>query len=71
MEARNLRYKKMNNKTYKITDREAGNKIESGLTLEDAKRMVLEFEQEDKKNGEYTPNFYLITETDAMENVSV
>jgi hypothetical protein len=52
----------MNNKTYKIADKEAGNKIESGLTLEEAKRMILEFEQEDKKNGEYTPNFYLISE---------
>jgi hypothetical protein len=28
----------LNNKTYKIADKEAGNKIESGLTLEEAKK---------------------------------
>ena len=47
---------------YKIQDREAGNVIETGLTLEEATKMLVQFEADDKKEGVYTPDFYEIVE---------
>lgn len=49
-------------KTYTIQDREAGNKIETGLTLEQAEKLLEQYEETDKKEGTYTPNFYEIVE---------
>ena len=49
-------------KKFKIQDREAGNVIEFGLTLEEAEELLTRFEEEDKQDGTYTPNFYEIAE---------
>lgn len=49
-------------KTYKIQDREAGNVIETGLSLEEAKSTLEKFENDDKQEGTYTPDFYEIVE---------
>jgi hypothetical protein len=53
---------KQENKTYKIQDREAGNVIETGLTFEEAQKTLKEFEESDKKEGIYVPDFYEIKE---------
>lgn len=46
--------------TFKIQDREAGNIIELGLTLDEAEQFLQEFEKQDKKEGIYVPDFYEI-----------
>ena len=51
-------------KTYRIQDREAGNVIETGLTLEEAQEMLAKFEAEDKQEGTYTEDFYEIVQED-------
>jgi hypothetical protein len=51
-------------KTYRIQDREAGNVIETGLKLSEAEKILQEFEDNDKNEGNYTPNFYEIKEDD-------
>ncbi len=43
-----------------IRDREAGNIIVSDITLEEAEKIVAEFEAEDIKENNYIPNFYEI-----------
>jgi hypothetical protein len=45
-------------KTYRIQDRESGNLIETGLTLEEAQEMLAKFESDDKADGSYTEDFY-------------
>lgn len=45
---------------YVIRDREAGNAIEWAETIEEAKEIVKQYEKIDKKDGNYTPNFYEI-----------
>ena len=47
-------------KNFIIQDSEAGNFIESFNTLIEAKNKLIEFENKDKKDGIYTPNFYEI-----------
>lgn len=47
-------------KTFIIQDRETGNVIESNLTFEEAVKKVSEFENSDKKEGIYVPDFYEI-----------
>ena len=47
---------------YKIQDREAGNVIETGLTLEEAQAKLAQFEESDKEEGIYIKNFYEIVE---------
>ena len=49
-------------KTYIIRDREAGNPIEDGLTLNEAVKLLNQYEETDKANGIYTPDFYEIIE---------
>lgn len=49
-------------KNYKIQDRKSGNVIETGLTLDEAVRMLAQFEEEDKQDGTYMPNFYEVVE---------
>jgi hypothetical protein len=55
------RYKKMDT-LYKIQDRQAGNIIDTCLTLAEADDLLYQFEKEDKKDGIYTTNFYEIVE---------
>lgn len=45
---------------YVIRDREAGNKIGLFDTLEEARKALAEFEEEDKKDGVYVADFYEI-----------
>ena len=47
---------------YQIQDKEAGNVIAIDLTHEEAIGLLLTFEEQDKKQGIYTPEFYEITE---------
>ncbi len=39
-------------------DREAGNIIERFETIEDAMNAIKTYEEEDQKNGVYSPDFY-------------
>lgn len=50
------------NKLYQIQDREVGNIIDKYLTYKQADDLVYQFENEDKKDGIYVPNFYEIVE---------
>lgn len=47
---------------YKIQHRDSGRVIETGLTFDEAVRMLAQFEEDDKKDGIYTPRFYEIVE---------
>jgi hypothetical protein len=47
-------------KKFIIRDSEAGNFIESFSKLIEAENKIIEFENQDKKDGIYTPNFYEI-----------
>ena len=49
-------------KNCKIQDREAGNVIETGLTLEEAKAKLAQFEKNDKEEEIYKEDFYEIVE---------
>lgn len=51
-------------KLYKLQDREAGNVICEGLTLEEAEKLLAEYEQADHANKEYVADFYEIVEAD-------
>ena len=48
---------------YQIQDREAGNIIEKNLSLKEALKMLKLFEKVDKREGNYTLNFYEIKKT--------
>ena len=50
-------------KNYIIRDREAGNIIDTFNTIEEAKNQLEIWENEDKKDGSYTENFYEIVES--------
>lgn len=45
---------------YILQDREAGNFIDAFDSLEEAEKALSEYEEEDKKDGNYTPDFYEI-----------
>lgn len=47
---------------YIIRDREAGNFIDEFENLEEAKKALAEYEETDKREGNYTPDFYEIVE---------
>lgn len=47
-------------KKYIIRDREAGNKIASFDSYDEASKELESYEAEDKRNEEYTPDFYEI-----------
>jgi len=49
-------------KKYILQDTEAGNVINEFIYLTDAENSLKEFEETDKLNGEYTPDFYEIKE---------
>jgi len=48
--------------SYIIRDREAGNEIEEVETLEEAIKIIKEYEKEDKADGIYTTDFYEVIE---------
>ena len=52
---------------YKIIDREAGNIIEQTETLEQAQKIVEEYEAVDKKDGTYKPDFYAIKQKGVLK----
>ena len=45
---------------YIIRDRETGTEIEEAKTYSEAFQIVMQYESEDKKNGDYTEDFYEI-----------
>lgn len=45
---------------YVIRDREGGNVIDKFETYQDAKKELIEYEEGDKREGIYTPDFYEI-----------
>lgn len=49
---------------YIIQDREAGNRIDSFQSLEEAEKALSEYEESDKNENTYTPNFYEIVEVE-------
>jgi len=51
--------------TYIIQDREAGNEIEECETRKEAEKIILEYEEQDKKEGTYKDNFYEIVKNDS------
>jgi len=50
----------MKNSRYIIRDREAGNIIDSFNTINEARDVLIKYEECDKKEGIYTPDFYEI-----------
>ena len=57
---------KNSEKTYRIQDREAGNIIETGMSISEAQNLLAKFEAKDKQDETYTPDFYEIV----AENIS-
>jgi len=55
----------MKTTTYQIQDREAGNVIEVFSSFADAQNAILKYENDDKADGNFTPDFYEIV---AVEN---
>lgn len=47
---------------YAIQDKETGTRIDIFDTLEEAERALKEYENDDVKEGVYTPDFYEIAE---------
>ena len=52
-----------------IRDREAGNVIEHFNTVEEAKKTLERYEEQDKKDGVYVEDFYEIYDLDDEEEV--
>ena len=52
---------------YKVQDREAGNVIGYFTTKKEADEAVAMFEENDKEDGTYTPDFYEVKELDIEE----
>lgn len=50
-------------------DREAGNRIEEVITIDEGKERIREYEEHDKRNGEYTPDFYDIINSDGISQL--
>lgn len=44
--------------TYVVRDREAGNVIECVSSIEEGEALIEEYEEEDRKDGTFTPDFY-------------
>ena len=51
---------------YIIQDRETGTEMEVVYDIKTAIYTLLEFEEQDKENGEYTPDFYEIKVIDTQ-----
>ena len=43
---------------YVVRDREAGNVIERVASIEEGEALIAEYEEADRKDGTYTPDFY-------------
>jgi len=56
--------------SYRIQDSEAGNIIETGLTLRQAKARLQKFESDDKASGTYTHDFYEIRFVSLLDEVA-
>lgn len=54
------RYYSIEKELYVIRDREAGNEIDEFETMEEAFEELARYEEIDKMNGDYTPDFYEI-----------
>lgn len=54
---------------YWTRDREAGNKIESFATLEEAREAIANYEEQDKADDAYTEDFYEIYDEENEEIV--
>lgn len=54
------RYYSIEKELYVIRDREAGNEIDEFETMEEALEELARYEEIDKMNGDYTPDFYEI-----------
>lgn len=54
-------------KKYYTCDREAGNKIESFNTIEEARQAIKEYEEKDKKENIYEEDFYQIYDAELDE----
>lgn len=50
---------------YITIDREAGNFIDAFKTMEEAVAAIKNYEEEDRKNGTFTPDFYEAVEVEA------
>lgn len=48
--------------TYNVQDSEAGNIIDTFTSYEEAEKVLISYEEEDKANGEYVEGFYEIKE---------
>ncbi len=59
----------MKHSRFILRDREAGNVIDSFDTPDEAKNKLIKFEKTDKKEGNYTPDFYEIW--DSVEEVEM
>ena len=57
------------NMKYVIRGREAGNKMGLFDTLEEARKVLAEFEEEDRKDGVYVADFYEIYDRENEEIV--
>jgi hypothetical protein len=55
--------------TFTIRDREAGNRIETFSTYEQALDNLKDYIEEDKEAGTYTPDFYEIYNDETEENI--
>jgi hypothetical protein len=53
-------------KNYQIQDKEAGNVIEAYLTHEQAIKTLKKYEERDRIDNDFTPDFYEIVEMDDM-----
>lgn len=51
-------------------DREAGNRIEAFETVEEARKAIAAYEEEDKRDGIYTPDFYDVVNEDGESLIS-
>lgn len=54
------------NNFYWVACRETGEKIECFKTIEEAKNRITQFENEDKENGDFTPDFYDVVDDEFM-----
>ena len=52
---------------YLIRQSETGLEIESASTIEEARKIISDYEREDEANGEYEPNYYEIYDTEKEE----
>lgn len=52
---------------YIIRDREAGNEIEWCSSIEEAKNIIAKWEEEDIREGIFTPDFYEIYDSKTEE----